>query len=178
MKKQNSSPSSEIVWIVDSDDNVVDSMARGEMRKKGLIYRVTYLLIFNRAGQVLVQTRTATKDMYPRYLDFAAGGVVLAGETYEESAARELEEELGIGDELTPLFDIYFEESESKPINRNWGRVFRGISEGPFALQVEEVSEAEFMDVTVAIKLPIERVTPDTRAVLVAWLLRTVPGFN
>ncbi len=171
MKVQNSNPSSEIVWIVDSKDNVVDTMARGEMRKRGLIYRVTYLLVFNNAGQLLVQTRTMSKDMYPGYLDFSAGGVVLAGESYEVSAERELSEELGIDNKLTPLFDIYFEESQSHPINRNWGRVFYCVSDGPFSLQAEEVSDAVFMDVDKALEISPALITPDTRQVLIAWLL-------
>ncbi len=37
-----------------------------------------------------------SKAIYPGYWDVAAGGMVLATETYAESAARELEEELGV----------------------------------------------------------------------------------
>ena len=87
--------SAEIIAIVDDADRLVDAVPRAQMRALGLTYRVTYILVFNAAGQLLVQRRTADKDMYPGYLDLAAGGVVLADESYEQSAARELAEELG-----------------------------------------------------------------------------------
>ena len=38
------------------------------------------------------------RDVFPGYYDIAAGGVVLAGETYEAGARRELAEEVGIRD--------------------------------------------------------------------------------
>ena len=66
----------------------------------------------------------------------AAGGVVLAGESYEESAARELHEELGIDNvELSFLFDHYHADAD----NKVWGRVFSCVYEGPMILQQEEI---------------------------------------
>ena len=86
----------EIIVVVDGQDNIVRHVPRSEMRFQGLLHRVTYLLVFNHCGQLLVQTRTMEKDWYPGYLDLAAGGVVQAGESYDLSAKRELKEELGI----------------------------------------------------------------------------------
>ncbi|NIR17298.1 MAG: NUDIX domain-containing protein, partial [Desulfobacterales bacterium] len=71
-----------------------------------LPHRATYILVFNSGGELYVQKRTQTKDVFPGYYDVAAGGVVLAGESYEEGAVRELLEELGIrGTPLEELFD-------------------------------------------------------------------------
>ena len=67
-------------------------------------------------------------------------GVVMAGESYEESAARELFEELGIRASLTFHFDYFHNDAE----NRVWGRVFSCVHDGPMALQVEEVESGEF----------------------------------
>jgi 8-oxo-dGTP pyrophosphatase MutT (NUDIX family) len=84
------------------------------------------------------------KDIYPGYWDVAAGGVVLAGESYEQSASRELAEELGVsGVPLTSLFDCYFED----PGNKVWGRIFSCTHEGPFILQPEEVESGMFMPI-------------------------------
>jgi 8-oxo-dGTP pyrophosphatase MutT (NUDIX family) len=97
----------EIVAIVDADNDVVGTSTRREMRAKRLPHRSTYILVFNSQGQLYVQKRTLTKDLFPGYYDPAAGGVVLAGESYEESARRELEEEMGIRDvPLNWLFDF------------------------------------------------------------------------
>ncbi len=47
--------------------------------------------------------RTESKDVYPGAYDVCVGGVVAAGESYEETARRELAEELGI-ERVEPLF--------------------------------------------------------------------------
>ena len=171
MTTQKPNPSQEVISIVDLDDNVVDTAPRWRMREQGLRHRVTYLLVFNHRAQLLVQTRTKHKDWYPCFLDFAAGGVVLANESYEQSAERELAEELGITAALTPLFDIYFEDRATALTTKSWGRVFSCISEGPFKLQVEEVAATEFMDVETALEINRSLVTPDTRQVLLAYML-------
>ena len=69
---------------------------RAEMRAQSLRHRATYILVFNSSGQLFVHRRTATKDIYPSYYDVAVGGVVGAGESYDDGAQRELAEELGI----------------------------------------------------------------------------------
>ena len=101
-------PKDEIVQIVDEDNTEIAAVARRIMREQHLIHRACYILVFNQAEDLFVQKRTMTKDVYPGYYDVAAGGVALAGESYEESAERELAEELGIeGMELTFCFDNY-----------------------------------------------------------------------
>lgn len=164
-------PENETVVIVDGTDTVVDAMPRSTMRTQGTLHRVTYLLVFNSRGKLLVQTRTTTKDIFPGLLDFAAGGVVLAGETYPQSAERELHEELGIGVPLQYAFQLYFEDVHSLPRNRNWGWVYTCVCDGPFTLQKEEVASAEFIEIEASLNIDPSRVTPDTRQVLLHYLL-------
>ncbi len=152
-------PGEEIIQIVDIDNKETDSVPRRIMREQGLIHRACYILVFNEQGQLFLQKRTDTKDLYPSCWDIAAGGVVLAGESYELSAERELQEELGVEVEnFTHLFDQYFEEDE----NRVWGRVFSCVHNGPFVLQKEEVADGFFMDVAAIFELSSrEDFTPD-----------------
>ena len=138
-------PRDETVQIVNEENTEIAAVSRWIMREQQLIHRGCYILVFNLTGDLFVQKRTMTKDVYPGYYDVAAGGVVLAGESYEESAERELAEELGIKEvPLTPCFDNYFEDAT----NKVWGRVFRCTHEGPFTLQKEEIESGGFMDVT------------------------------
>ncbi len=157
-------PAEEIVQIVDRDNKVTDVLPRHLMRSRGLIHRASYILVFNDQQQLFVQKRTTTKDIYPGYWDVAAGGVVLASESYEQSASRELAEELGVsGIPLTPLFDHYFEDST----NRVWGRIFRCTHEGPFTLQPEEVADGRFMSVPQILESSLrEPFTPDGLLIL------------
>ncbi|MNP09742.1 putative Nudix hydrolase YfcD [compost metagenome] len=86
--------------------------------------------------------RTESKAIYPGYWDVAAGGMVQADESFAESAARELEEELGVGGvELTAHECFFFDQ----PGNRLWCAVFSAVWDGPLRLQPEEVSEARFI---------------------------------
>jgi 8-oxo-dGTP pyrophosphatase MutT (NUDIX family) len=138
-------PRDETVQIVNEENTEIAAVSRRIMREQQLIHRACYILVFNQTGDLFVQKRTMTKDVYPGYYDVAAGGVVLAEESYEESAQRELAEELGIeGVALTPCFDNYFEDTA----NKVWGRVFRCKHEGPFTLQKEEIESGGFMNVT------------------------------
>ncbi len=162
-------PAEEIIQIVDEDNREIAAIARGMMREQQLIHRACYILVFNGAGELFVQKRTMSKDIYPGYWDVAAGGVVLAGENYEESASRELAEELGVnGVKLEFLFDQYYEDED----NRVWGRIFTCTHEGPFSLQPEEVEYGRFMSPQIALDYStIEPFTPDG-IILLKKLLR------
>lgn len=133
----------ELVAIVDRENNVVGAATRQRMRLEALPHRATYIIIENSAGQFYVQKRTITKDVYPGFWDPVTGGVVQAGETYEESAQRELEEEMGItGVALRGLFDFWFEDGTKAPV---WGRAFHCRWDGPTRPQPEEVEFVELM---------------------------------
>lgn len=135
----------EIVQIVDSSNRPIGAQPRAVMRRQGLIHRASYILVFNDNDELFIQKRTPTKDIYPGYWDIAAGGVVLADESYDTSASRELHEELGVADTpLEYLFDHYYQDEN----NKVWGAVYRCRHNGPFVLQKEEVEYGVFLSVS------------------------------
>lgn len=158
----------ERVTIVDRENRVVGAASRRRMRRENLIHRACYVLVFNSAGEIFVHQRTVTKDVYPGYFDVAAGGVVVAGESYDASAKRELEEELGIaGRPLERLFDAYREDDHC----RVWGRVYRCVYDGPLTFQPEEVVGGRFFaPEQVREEIGPERLTPDGLQVLDMFL--------
>ena len=130
-----------VAWV-DEQDRPLGGLPRAELREQGLIGRGTFILLFNSRGELCVHRRTLSKAVYPGYWDVAAGGMVGEGESYADSAARELFEELGIAD--VPLREhgrFYFDE----PGNRLWGVVFSAVSDAPLVLQPEEVMEEELV---------------------------------
>lgn len=140
-----------IAWV-DELDRPLGGLQRSELRAQRLIGRCTYILLFNTAGQLCVHRRTLSKALYPGYWDVAAGGMVLFGEDYAESAVRELAEELGIV--AAPLREhgrFFYEAPES----RLWCRVYSAVSDAPLILQPEEVLEARF--------IPVEQVFDEAR---------------
>ena len=149
----------EIITIVDADNNVIGSAARREMRAWGLPHRATYILVFNSRGELFIQKRTMSKDIYPGYYDVATGGVVLADESYDLSAERELAEELGARNTpLTSHFDFKHEDDH----NIVWGRLYTCTYDGEIILQEEEVESGEFLTIDEVQELSRQKpFTPD-----------------
>ena len=137
------SDAEQIAWV-DEQDNLLGAIGRAELRDRGLIGRGTYILVFNSAGDLCVHRRTLSKAIYPGYWDVAAGGMVQAHESYAESAARELEEELGVSGVALRAHEQFFFD---QPGNRIWCAVFSAVWDGPLRLQPEEVLEARFIPV-------------------------------
>lgn len=153
-----------VAWV-DEQDRPLGGLPRAELRDRGLISRGTFILLFNTAGQLCVHRRTLSKALYPGYWDVAAGGMVQEGEDYALSAARELEEELGIaGVPLREHGRFFFDE----PGNRLWGAVYSAVSDAPLRLQPEEVLEARFMSLDEAQAL--ESCCPDSLKALKLYL--------
>ena len=119
------SDAEQIAWV-DEQDYLLGALGRAQLREGGLIGRGTYILLFNSSGDLCVHRRTLSKAIYPGYWDVAAGGMVQANESYAESAARELEEELGVSG--VPLIEhehFFFDQ----PGNRLWCAVFSAVWE-------------------------------------------------
>jgi 8-oxo-dGTP pyrophosphatase MutT (NUDIX family) len=89
-------PGDEPVEVVDDDGRVIEIVPRRVMRDRRLLHRCTYVLVENDVGELYVHRRTMIKDVYPGYYDVTAGGVCAVGESFEDGAAREVEEELGV----------------------------------------------------------------------------------
>jgi isopentenyl-diphosphate delta-isomerase type 1 len=100
------STDSEILEIVDSHDKVIGTGSRGEIHRMGFFHRAVHMFVFNPAGQVYIQRRSRSKDRHPGKLDSSAAGHVDPGETYEETAIRELQEELGIQAEVKEILRV------------------------------------------------------------------------
>ncbi len=150
--------SNEIIQLVDESNQPIATASRRAMREQRLTHRASYILVFNHTGELFIHQRTYTKDIYPGYWDVAAGGVVLADESYEESARRELKEELGVRGRLRHLFDKYYEDEN----NRVWGRVFATCHNGPFILQKEEIVQGRFISIKEMLAMSkTEQFTPD-----------------
>ena len=161
------SDSERIAWV-DEDDQLLGGVLRSELRQRHLRGRGTYILLFNSAGLLCVHRRTLSKALYPGYWDVAAGGMVLADESYAESAARELAEELGIGDAVLVEHAHFRYDS---PESRLWCMAYSAVSDAPLVLQPEEVLEARFISIEQALAetqhLPY---CPDSLAALQRYL--------
>ncbi len=162
------SPAEELVAIVDEQNQVIGAAPRRQMRSERLLHRSTYILVFNSNRELYVQKRTLIKDIYPGFWDPAAGGVVAAGESYEDGARRELAEEMGISEtEIRFEFEMFYEDV----LSRVFGGVFSCTWDGPLRLQPEEVEFVELMSPEQVLERSAsEQFTPDGLAVLRRYL--------
>lgn len=157
----------ERIQLVDAANRPRGSASRALMRRFHFWHRATYVFVRNRRGELCVQERSPTKEVFPGDYDLATGGVVGAGEPVHIAARRELAEELGIeGVRLTPCFEFRFAEDG----NHIFGSVFLADYDGALRLQPEEVTAAHWLSVDEA--LALERATPDSRVALGMMLER------
>jgi 8-oxo-dGTP pyrophosphatase MutT (NUDIX family) len=158
----------ELIAWVDEHDQLLGSLPRAELRERGLIGRGSFILLFNGAGELCIHQRTLSKAVYPGYWDVAAGGMLQSGESYAESAARELAEELGIENvALREHGRFLFEQ----PDNRLWCAVFSAISDAPLILQPEEVLQAQFLPLNRVLALSLQQpFCPDSLVALQHYL--------
>ncbi len=130
----------EMFDVVDGEDRVTTQMSRHEVHRQKLLHRAVHIFVFNARGELFLQRRSRWKDMHPRRWDSSAAGHVNAGQTYEETAPRELEEELGVS---APV-----EEIGSLPATEQTGwehvRLYRAAHEGPFKLHPAEIETGGF----------------------------------
>ncbi len=86
----------EILDIVDENDNVIDQVERHEARSRRLSSRRVFILFYNAEGEVFLQRRSMKKDTSPGLLTTTVGGHVESGATYDETMVKEALEETGV----------------------------------------------------------------------------------
>lgn len=92
----------ELFCLVDENDQEIGSITRREAHDGShKIHRAVSILLTNQNGEILLQKRSKHKDTYPGFWTISASGHVTFGQSYDEAANRELEEELGINTPLT-----------------------------------------------------------------------------
>jgi len=133
----------ELVEIVDENNNPTGPRRRQEMREGKLRHRATYAFVRDSQNYFYVQKRSMLKDFCPGYWDPTPGGVVAAGESYDETNRREVEEEMGIpsSSQMEHLFTWLYEDDLCKVYGDAWDIIY----DGPIKLQLTEVDEVEKM---------------------------------
>ena len=136
-----------------------ETIERTQAHEKGVRHRTAHIWIVREQdgkAQLLLQKRSAEKDSFPGRFDTSSAGHIQAGDEPEESAIRELHEELGIRaakEDLTfaGRFDIQYEKEF-------YGKMFRDnevafvymytkhVDAKKLTLQKEEVESVEWFD--------------------------------
>ncbi len=147
MNKKTTDNQGELFDLVNEHDQVIGKATRGECHtNKALIHRAVILIVHNNKGQVFLQQRSATKDMFPLLWTFSATGHVTCSDNYIDTAVREAKEELGIDiskKELEFVTTVLVKSDQETEINA----VFMLYHKGPFSLLAEEIKQGMWVDV-------------------------------
>jgi len=136
---------SEKLNLVDENDKIIGTDLRDNCHQQGLWHRRSTVFVFNSEGKLLVQKRAPNMSR-PNMWCGSASGHVLAGESYEDAAQRELKEELGIECDLKEVGQLKVEVDFSlNDKEREHHKLFSCQSDGPFNIQQEELSQVKFI---------------------------------
>jgi 16S rRNA (adenine1518-N6/adenine1519-N6)-dimethyltransferase len=131
--------------VVDKKDRILRDASRSEVHANNLRHRAVHILIFNSAGEVYLQQRSRWKDRHPLRWDSSAAGHVVATESYDETARRELEEELGVGVPLEKIAKL----PASERTDQEFVCVYRGEVAGGLSPNRTEIETGAFFPKTV-----------------------------
>ena len=132
----------ELVARFDAAGHLVGSCRRSVMRRDNLWHAASSIVVRGSGDRVYLHRRTVTKDVFPGLLDFAAGGVVLAGEDPVEGAHRELDEELGVhGTALVPLGVVTYADEHTRYHAHRFTTTWSGV----IRWQPEEVAWGDWV---------------------------------
>ncbi len=149
----------EYFYHVDENNRVIGKAPRGEVHRKGIWHRAVHIILTNSKGDILLQKRSMTKDLYKGYWTDAAAGHVTYGQSYESAAKRELKEELGIDVKLEPLFIV----KKYTGNDNEFVKVFSARHDGPFKINKDEVDFVKFFSYGEVLQMmKKEKFTPAT----------------
>jgi 16S rRNA (adenine1518-N6/adenine1519-N6)-dimethyltransferase len=127
--------------VVDESDRIRRYASRSEVHGNNLRHRAVHILIFSAGGDVYVQQRSRWKDRHPLKWDSSAAGHVTAGETYDETARRELKEELGVDVPLKRISKI----TASRDTDDEFIWLYGGVITGDLSPNKGEIETGVFL---------------------------------
>ncbi len=129
--------------IVDEDNNVIGVAPRSECHgDPSLIHRTAHVVVYHSNGSILLQKRSNSKDLLGGFWDTAVGGHLDLGETFEQGARREMNEELGLDYDYPMEFLCNWKirnDVESENVS-----IFKVVCDGPFEFEPREIDEVRF----------------------------------
>src|SRR4030095_5302026 len=131
--------------VVDKNDRILRDASRSQVHANNLLHRAVHILIFNPAGEVYLQQRSRWEDRHTLKWDSSAAGHVGATESYDETARRELKEELGIGVPLRKISKL----SASERTDQEFIWLYRGEVADNLSPNRTEIETGAFFPETV-----------------------------
>lgn len=147
----------ELIDILDSEGNHTgESCLKSVAHQHGYYHATVHAWLYTLDGKVLMQQRGFTKKTYPGLWDVSVAGHVHAGESIEDAALREIEEEVGLKVQTHQLRKVAIRKGERKHpngiIDNEFYHVFLVELTEPFhtlSKQDEEVAAIQLFDLDI-----------------------------
>ena len=136
------STDSEPLILVDEADREVGHLSKALCHDgRGILHRAFSLLIFNDAGELLLQQRSATKRLWPLYWSGSCCSHPRREETLNAAIHRRLREELGIRCDLRFLFKFQYQaQYGAAGAEHELCSVYVGSHGGPLEVDSREIA--------------------------------------
>jgi isopentenyl-diphosphate delta-isomerase type 1 len=132
----------EIFDVVNERDEVIGRAPRSEVHARGLLHRAIHVFVFNSRGEILLQKRSMKKDRQPGVWDSSCSGHVDSGEDYDQTAMRELQEEIGLTLGAPP--QRLFKVDACAETDAEFVWAYRCESDGPFQWDPDEIETGDW----------------------------------
>ena len=145
---------SEILDVVNDNDQVIGRAERYDVHRIGLVCRLVYVCFYTSKGEVILQKRSATKKNDAGKLTTTVSGHVTSGQDYEQAAIKESFEETGIKVDADRLKSIGIVRADYRQ-----GEYISNAMRGLFAYQFDgrlEDLKIEAVDGGGFVKVPID----------------------
>ena len=132
---------SESLILVDEADREVGHLDKAQCHQgRGVLHRAFSLLIFNDAGELLLQQRAASKRLWPLYWSNSCCSHPRRAETMEAAIHRRLNEELGLRCPLHFLFKFQYQaQFDAAGAEQELCSVFVGRTSDPVRIDASEI---------------------------------------
>jgi isopentenyldiphosphate isomerase len=134
----------EMLEIINREGAVIGLRRRSEVHgNPALLHKVIHILVFNDAGELLLQKRSMSKAVAPGKWDTSVGGHFAPEEDSTAAGLREMQEELGVvSGHYEPLYSyLYVNDYESELVF-----TLQCLHNGPFEFNREEIDDIAFWD--------------------------------
>ncbi len=103
----------EIIDILSPEGKLIGKTAlKSEAHTKGWYHATVHVWFYTKDKKILLQKRASVKKVFPNLWDVSVAGHIGAGETVENTAIREVKEEIGLNIRPENLFKINIRKDE------------------------------------------------------------------
>jgi len=165
-----------MLYHVNEKDEVLGKISRSDAHSKQILHRTGMVFLMNSKGKVFITMRSLKHETFPSCYDSSVSFHVKYGETYEDSAKRETEEEI----KIKAPFKLIGKFMHRDPPEYQILSVFLCITDDEPIIDPQEFSDGRFYHITVAEKIiKNKNITPwlrDGWKILIEHLRKNKPN--